>query len=539
MNDRDERFMALALKEAEAAAGRGDVPIAALVVRDGEVLSTGSNRKEKDPTAHAEILALRGAAEAMGSWKLRGCTLYVTVEPCPMCAGALVLARVDRLVYGCADPRAGACGTLYDIVRDSRLNHRCVVRRGVLEGECARLLTNYFLERRKSRFSGGGEERVKEMKFLSYGHQYIDEEDIQAVVGVLRGDWLTQGPSVDAFEKTFAGYVGTRHAVAFANGTAALHGAYFAAGVGPGDEVITSPMTFAATSNAALYLGGTVRFADMDPSTLCLDPKQAREMISSRTKVIAPVSYAGYPADLAAFREAAGECGAVIVEDACHALGARRGKIPVGKEADLTAFSFHPVKHITTGEGGMVTTDSDEYAERLRLFRTHGITKDPSKMEGKPDGPWSTEMQALGFNYRLSDIHAALGLSQMKKLDRFVNRRKEIASLYDGLFSSVPGLEIPPRNEGHAYHLYPLQVPAERRKEFILKLKERSIGGMVHYPPVHLHPYYRKNFGWKQGDFPRAEAFYSREISLPMYYGLTDDDVERVGEEIRRIAEAR
>lgn len=180
------------------------------------------------------------------------------------------------------------------------------------------------------------------MKFLSYGHQYIDEEDIQAVAEVLRGDWLTQGPSVDAFEKTFAERVGTRHAVAFANGTAALHGAYFAAGVGPGVEVITSPMTFAATSNAALYLGGTVRFADMDPATLCLDPKKAGERITPRTKVIAPVSFAGYPADLAAFREAAEGSGAVIVEDACHALGAGRGRIPVGKEADLTAFSFHP-----------------------------------------------------------------------------------------------------------------------------------------------------------------------------------------------------
>ncbi len=265
---------------------------------------------------------------------------------------------------------------------------------------------------------------------------------------------------------------------------------------------------------------------------------KAQSKITSRTKVIAPVSYAGYPADMSAFRKLAQESGAVLVEDACHALGARRDNLPIGKEADLTAFSFHPVKHITTGEGGMVTTDSDEFAARLRLFRTHGITKDPSKMESEADGPWSTEMQVLGFNYRLSDIHAALGMSQLKKLDRFVSRRKEIASLYDRLFSSVRDVVIPPRHEGHAYHLYPLQVPGERRKEFILKLKERGIGGMVHYPPVHLHPYYRKNFGWKRGDFPEAERFYSREISLPMYYGLLDDDVRRVADEIRCIAES-
>ena len=376
------------------------------------------------------------------------------------------------------------------------------------------------------------------MKVLSYGHQYIDEQDINAVVAVLKGDWLTQGPSVDAFEKAFAEYVGVRHAVAFANGTAALHGAYFAAGVGPGDEVLTSPMTFAATANASLYLGGAAAFADIDPNTLCLDPEKAAEKITAKTKVIAPVSYAGYPVDLAPFKKLAESTGALLVEDACHALGAKRGEVRVGKEADLTAFSFHPVKHITTGEGGMVTTDSDDLADRLRLFRTHGITKDPSKMEEGPDGPWSTQMVALGFNYRLSDIHAALGLSQMAKLDRFVERRREIAALYDGLFEPVEALTTPPRNEGHSYHLYPLQVPEARRGEFFTRLRESGIAGMVHYPPVHMHPYYRKNFGWKKGDFPKAEAFYNREISLPLFYGLEDDDIRRVGEEIRRISES-
>ena len=375
------------------------------------------------------------------------------------------------------------------------------------------------------------------MKMLSYGHQYIDDEDIAAVTAVLRGDWLTQGPAVEAFEKAFAEYVGVYDAVSYANGTAALHGAYFAAGVEAGDEVITSPMTFAATGNAALYLGGTPVFADIDPDTICLDPEEAEKKISSLTKVIAPVSFGGYPADMESFLSMAHSCGALVVEDACHALGARRDNVSVGKQADLTVFSFHPVKHITTGEGGMVTTDSPRLAERLRLFRTHGITKDPRKMTKPPDGPWSNEMQVLGYNYRLSDIHAALGLSQLSKLDNFVRRRKAIAALYDSLFESMDGLTVPPRNEGHSYHLYPLQFPADDRGAIFASMRDKGIAGMVHYPPLHLHPYYRDRFGFKRGDYPLAEEFYSREISLPMYFGLTDDDIRRVAETIRKILE--
>lgn len=375
------------------------------------------------------------------------------------------------------------------------------------------------------------------MKTLSYGHQYIDEEDIKAVAEVLRGDWLSQGPSVEAFENAFADYVGTRHAVAFSNGTAALHGAYFAAGASRGDEVLTSPLTFAATANAALYTGAVPVFADIDPATACLDPEKTAEKITPVTKVIAPVSFAGYPADVPAFLEIARSCGAVVVEDACHALGACRGSVRVGKEADLTAFSFHPVKHITTGEGGMVTTDSDEYARRLRLFRSHGITKDRDTMKDEPDGPWFTEMQVLGYNYRLSDIHSALGLSQLKKLDQFVRRRKSIAALYDSLFEGVSSLLVPPQHEGHSYHLYPLRFPAERRREIFEELRTRGIRGMVHYPPVHLHYFYRQEFGWKRGDFPCSEEFYSRVVSIPMYYGLSDDDVRRVAGEIRSLSE--
>ena len=376
------------------------------------------------------------------------------------------------------------------------------------------------------------------MKTLSYGRQFIDDDDIDAVVAVLKGDWLTQGPSVREFEERFAEYVGTSYAVAFANGTAALHGAYFAAGVEAGDEVITSAMTFAATGNAALYLGGTPVFADIDPSTLCLDPKAASKKVSKRTKVIAPVSYAGYPVDIAPFLESAGSCGAVVVEDACHALGAERNGVRVGKEAHMTAFSFHPVKHITTGEGGMVATDSEEFARRLRLFRTHGIEKEPRFMTAPPDGPWATEMQILGFNYRLSELHAALGLSQLRKLDRFVLRRKEIAALYDELFEGDRVLCTPPRCEGHAYHLYPLQFSAGNRAAVFEELGKRGIRGMVHYLPVPLHPYYRERFGYVPGEFPHAEELYAREISLPVYYGLTDDDIRRVAEEVRRIADS-
>ncbi len=375
------------------------------------------------------------------------------------------------------------------------------------------------------------------MRSLFYGRQYIDEDDIDAVVSVMRGDWLTQGPSVREFEEKFAEYVGTRYAVAFANGTAALHGAYFAAGVESGDEVLTSAITFAATGNAALYLGGTPVFGDIDPLTLCLDPQEAARRVTPATKVIAPVSYAGYPVDLAPFLELAEKNGSVVVEDACHALGATRNGVRVGKEAHLTAFSFHPVKHITTAEGGMVTTDSEEYARRMRLFRTHGIEKDPARFTAAPDGPWATEMQALGFNYRLSELHAALGLSQMKKLDRFVARRREIAAIYDGRFEGVPSLRIPPKREGHSYHLYPLQFRKESRSHAFKALGERGIHGMVHYLPVPLHPYYRRRFGYEPGEFPCAEEFYAREVSMPLFYGLTDEDVHRVIDEVCSIVE--
>lgn len=377
------------------------------------------------------------------------------------------------------------------------------------------------------------------MKSLHYGHQSIDESDIAAVVAALKGEWLTQGPLVDEFEERVAGYVGVPHAVAFSSGTAALHGAMYAAGVESGDVVLTSPLTFAATANSVLYVKGVPVFLDIDPKTYCLDPERvARFCREKNPKVIAPVSFAGYPVDMKAFRQIADGCNAVIVEDACHALGAERNGVKVGIEADMTALSFHPVKHVTTGEGGMVLTKSSVFAEKLRLFRSHGIAKNPAMMTREPDGPWYTEMLELGYNYRLTDIQCALGLSQMKRLDASIARRREIATRYDDAFRDNEALSTPPSHPGHAYHLYPLWVSPELRKRVFEGLRDADIGVQVHYLPVPLHPYYRRTFDYKAGDFPNAERIYAGEISLPMYPDLNDEDVSRVIREVLRLVGA-
>lgn len=369
--------------------------------------------------------------------------------------------------------------------------------------------------------------------YLPYGHQWIDDDDVAAVVSAMKGDWLTQGPAIEAFEAAVSGYVGVAHAVAFCNGTAALHGAYHAAGVVEGDEVIVPPLTFAATANAAVYLGARPVFADISPETLCLDAAQVTERVTGRTKVVAPVSYAGFPADVEGCRRAAPD--AVIVEDGCHALGGERGSRKIGSEADMTVFSFHPVKHVTTGEGGMVVTDDGTFARKLRLFRSHGITKDPDRMERPDEGPWYGEMIDLGYNYRLTDLQAALGLSQMRRLDAFVARRRHLAHLYDKALSGLEGVTPPPRHEGHAYHLYPVRLPSSRRREIFEGLRKAGIGVQVHYLPVHLHPYYRRRFGLAEGDFPCAEAAYEGEISLPLFPAMADGDVDRVVEVLRAL----
>ena len=352
---------------------------------------------------------------------------------------------------------------------------------------------------------------------LPYGRQKVDEADIDAVVEVLRSDWLTTGPKVAEFEEAFAARVGAEHAVSFTSGTAALHAAAFAADLKSGDEAITTPMTFAATANCILYQNATPVFADVSPDTLNLDPEQVERKINPQVRAIFVVDYAGHPADLDAIIELAKRKGLMVIEDACHALGAEYRGRRVGGIAEMTVFSFHPVKHITTGEGGMVTTNDSKLAETLRRFRNHGISTDARQRQSA--GQWHYEMVLLGFNYRLPDIACALGIEQLKKLDAGLARRREIAARYTAAFSQIPGI-IPPsvRPEVNpAWHLYPIRLDLAAlksdRAQFFRALRAENIGVNVHYIPVHLHPYYRERFGYRGGEFPVAEDAYSRLIS--------------------------
>jgi perosamine synthetase len=375
--------------------------------------------------------------------------------------------------------------------------------------------------------------------FLPYGHQSVEESDIQAVVDVLRSDWLTTGPKVGEFEEAFAARVGAAHAVSFTSGTAALHGAAFAAGLEAGDEAITTPMTFAATANCVLYQGATPVFADVSSDTLNLDPEQVIRKISNKTRAILPVDYAGHPADLNAIVEIARQHGAVVIEDACHALGAEyRGK-QVGSLTDMTVFSFHPVKHITTGEGGIVTTNNPAFAETLRRFRNHGISSDARQRQTA--GQWHYEMVLLGFNYRLPDLACALGLQQLQRLDANLARRREIAAQYTAAFREIPGVvPLTVRSEVEpAWHLYPIRLDigslTADRAQIFRALRAENIGVNVHYIPVHLHPYYRERFGFRGGEFPVAEDAYSRLVSLPMFHGMSNQDVDDVIEAIKKV----
>jgi len=374
-------------------------------------------------------------------------------------------------------------------------------------------------------------------KLLPYGRQSLDDADVQAVVEVLKSDWLTTGPKIAEFEERFAAWVWARHAVSFSSGTAALHGAAFAAGLGPGDEAITTPMTFCATANCILYQGATPVFADVSPDTLNLDPGEVDRKLSSRAssrvKAIIAVDYAGHPAALDELGQLAKAQGqrALLIEDACHALGAEyRGK-RVGGIADMTVFSFHPVKHLTTGEGGMVATNDARLAETLRRFRNHGISSEARQRQ--ESGQWFYEMVLLGFNYRLTDIACALGLSQLEKLAANLARRREIAAQYAAAFRDLPAILVPTVREGvdPAWHLYPVRLKLEMlavgRGEIFRALRAENIGASVHYIPVHRHPYYRERFPSKQS-YPVAEDAYERLISLPMFHSMTAQDVEDV-----------
>jgi len=373
---------------------------------------------------------------------------------------------------------------------------------------------------------------------IPYGRQWVGPDDVAAVAEALRGDWLTQGPTVRRFEDALAERCGARHAVAVANGTVALHLACLAVGVGPGDEGITSPITFLASANCMIYCGGRPVFADIDPRTWNIDPDEIERRVTARTKVVIPVHFAGLPCDMAEIRAIADRHGLKVIEDACHALGAEyRGRRVGGcGTADLTCFSFHPVKHITTGEGGAIVTDDDGLAEKLRTLRHHGITKDPALME-RNDGPWYYEAHAIGHNGRITDFQCALGLTQLSKLDGFLGRRREIADRYRAELTGIPGLSlqdaVPDRT--HAYHLFVAHLDPERysRRQVFEKLVADRIVPQVHYVPVNRQPAIRRVAG-DQGPFPHAERYYDGALSLPMFPGLRDDDVATVLESLER-----
>lgn len=380
------------------------------------------------------------------------------------------------------------------------------------------------------------------LPFLPYGRQSIDEDDIAAVVDVLRGDWLTQGPTIEKFEADLAAAVGARHAVSFSNGTAALHAACAVLGLGPGDEVITSPITFSASANCARYVGAKPVLVDVEPTHATLCPEKLAAALTPRTRAIIPVHYAGLPAQMDRIHEIASARGIPIIEDAAHALGASLpgSRIGDGRFSDMTMFSFHPVKHITTGEGGAIMTNDETLCDKLKLFRSHGITRDPRHLSQVSPGPWYQEQVLLGYNYRLTDIQAALGRSQLRKLDAFIARRREIAARYDELFEKVPGIRPLGKRAGyeHAYHLYVVLIDFEffrrERGHVMTALRDKRIGTQVHYVPVHHHPDFA-TLGYKPGDFVEAEKIYARSLSLPMYPAMTNADVDRVVSTLREI----
>jgi len=367
------------------------------------------------------------------------------------------------------------------------------------------------------------------MSFIPYGRQSIDEQDIESVCNILRSEFLTTGPTIPKFEQDFAKYTNSRYAIAVSSGTAALHAAMFALGVGYGDEVIVPCMTFAATANCVVFQGGTPVFADVNSDNLLINIDSIKQKITNKTKAIIAVDYTGHPCDYDALKEIACKYNLTLIADSCHSLGAEYKTKKIGSIADMTIFSFHPVKHITTGEGGMITTDNPEFEKKLRIFRNHGIDIDST--ERAENDIWFYQMVDLGYNYRLTDIQCALGIAQLKKLQNFLKRRREIAKIYDKEFKNNTKI-IPlavKDNILHAYHLYVIKLDKTiDRSKIFSKLKSEQLGVNVHYIPVHLHPFYKNKFKTKSGLCPNGENAYKQIISLPIFYGLTDENLQKI-----------
>lgn len=391
----------------------------------------------------------------------------------------------------------------------------------------------------KPAYAGG--KPVRETK-LYYGHQYLDEKDVQAVVEVLHSDYLTCGPKITELEQKLCELTGAKYAVVCSNDTAALHIACMAAGVSAGDEVITTPITFLASANCALYCGAKPVFADIDEETYNIDPKEIEKALTPKTKAVVAVDYTGQVVDLDAIMETCHKQNVVVIEDAAHSIGTLYKGRPIGSIADMTTFSFHPVKTVTAGEGGAVLTDNEEYYKKLLLYRSHGMTRDQAQMTKESEGGWYYQMIDLGYNYRMTDMQAALLISQLEKLPMFSKRRKEIVARYNEAFSRIPELTVQQELEGSdsTRHLYILRIKPEKlridRRGFFDALAAENIMCNVHYIPIYLQPYYQE-MGYPKGLCPKAEKLYSEMMSLPLYYAMTDQDVEDVITAVQKIVD--
>lgn len=372
--------------------------------------------------------------------------------------------------------------------------------------------------------------------FIPYGRHFIDDDDINAVVSALKEDYIATGPGIGQFEKEFAEYIGVKYAVAVSSGTAALHASCYAADIKPGDEVITTPLTFAASANCVLYCGGTPVFADIDDKTYNISPEEIERNITSKTKAIIPVHFTGQPCDMDAIHTISEKYGLKVIEDAAHASGADYFGKKIGALSDMTIFSFHPVKHMTTCEGGMITTNDENLYAKLKSFRAYCLTKEVDQLIDKEVGPWHYEIQGLGYNYRISDVMCALGRSQLKKLDKFVEKRREVAKRYNEELKDISDLILPYQQKGcnSSWHLYTIQIENGRRKEVYTKMKEAGIGVDVHYLPVYKHPFYQEN-GYKNICCANAEKIYSQILSIPIFYTLSMEQQSYVIETIKKI----